>query len=153
MSRLPAIRVAPPGPRSRELASRLIAVESPAFDARRETRARQSGAEQSPIVYERGEGSNVVDVDGNVYVDLAAGFGALLLGHVPSRIAAAVAAQEQRMWLALGDVYAAESKVLLCERLAKLYPAPGARVMLGSTGADAVTAASSPPDAPPAKSS
>jgi len=141
MSRLPAIRVAPPGPRSRELASRLIAVESPAFDARRETRARQSGAEQSPIVYERGEGSNVVDVDGNVYVDLAAGFGALLLGHVPSRIAAAVAAQEQRMWLALGDVYAAESKVLLCERLAKLYPAPGARVMLGSTGADAVTAA------------
>jgi 4-aminobutyrate aminotransferase-like enzyme len=141
MSSLPAIRVAPPGPRSRELASRLAGVECPAFDARRTDRERRSGAEQAPIVYDRGEGSNVVDVDGNVYVDLAAGFGALLLGHVPPRVAEAVAAQERRMWLALGDVYSAEAKVLLCERLAKLYPAPGARVMLGATGADAVTAA------------
>ena len=141
MSSLPAIRVAPPGPRSRELASRLAAVECPAFDARREDRERQSGAEQTPIVHERGEGSNVVDVDGNVYVDLAAGFGALLLGHVPAEVGRAVATQEGRMWLALGDVYSAEPKVRLCERLAGLYPAPGARVMLGATGADAVTAA------------
>jgi 4-aminobutyrate aminotransferase/(S)-3-amino-2-methylpropionate transaminase len=141
MSSLPAIRVAPPGPRSRELATRLAAVESPAFDARRASREKASGAEQTPIVYREGQGSNVVDVDGNRYVDLAAGFGALLLGHVPPVIARAVAAQEQRMWLALGDVYSAESKVLLCERLAQLLPAPGARVMLGATGADAVTAA------------
>jgi 4-aminobutyrate aminotransferase/(S)-3-amino-2-methylpropionate transaminase len=141
MSTLPAIRVAPPGPRSRELAARLAAVESPAFDARREDRERRSGAEQTPIVYDRGAGSNVVDVDGNVYVDLAAGFGALVLGHVPASVAEVVAAQESRMWLALGDVYSAEPKVVLCERLAKLHPAPGARVMLGATGADAVTAA------------
>ena len=135
------MRVPPPGPRSRELAARLAAVESPAFDARRDARARQSGEEQAPIVYERGEGPNVVDVDGNVYVDLAAGFGALLLGHVPAGVAAALAAQERRMWLALGDVYAAEPKVALCERLAKAFPEPGARVMIGASGADAVTAA------------
>jgi 4-aminobutyrate aminotransferase/(S)-3-amino-2-methylpropionate transaminase len=138
---LPEIRVAPPGPRSRALAARLAAVESPAVDARREDREKQSGEEHAPIVYERGSGPNVVDVDGNVYVDLAAGFGALLLGHVPSRVASALAAQEQRLWLALGDVYAAESKVVLCERLAAAFPEPGARVMLGASGADAVTAA------------
>ena len=135
------MRVPPPGPRSRELAARLAAVESPAFDARRDARARQSGEEQAPIVYERGEGPNVVDVDGNVYVDLAAGFGALLLGHVPAGVAAALAAQERRMWLALGDVYAAEPKVALCERLVRAFPEPGARVMIGASGADAVTAA------------
>jgi 4-aminobutyrate aminotransferase-like enzyme len=138
---LPEIRVAPPGPRSRELASRLAAVESPAVDARREDREKTSGEEQSPIVYERGEGPNVVDVDGNRYVDLAAGFGALLLGHVPTRVAEAVGAQERRLWLALGDVYATDAKVALCERLVRLYPQPGARVMLGASGADAVTAA------------
>ena len=36
-----------------------------------------------PIVYASGSGSSVVDVDGNRYVDLAAGFGSLLLGHGP----------------------------------------------------------------------
>jgi len=138
---LPEIRLPPPGPRSRALAARLAAVESPAVDARREERERTSGHEQAPIVYERGEGPNVIDVDGNRYVDLAAGFGALLLGHVPPGIAEALAAQGRRMWLALGDVYPAEAKVRLCERLVQMLPEPGARVMLGASGADAVTAA------------
>jgi 4-aminobutyrate aminotransferase / (S)-3-amino-2-methylpropionate transaminase / 5-aminovalerate transaminase len=138
---LPAIRVAPPGPRSRALAARLAAVESPAVDARRADRERATGEEHAPIVYERGEGPNVVDVDGNRYVDLAAGFGALLLGHVPAGVAEALGAQQRQLWLALGDVYASEAKVTLCERLVRLLPEPGARVMLGASGADAVTAA------------
>jgi 4-aminobutyrate aminotransferase-like enzyme len=140
-SSLPLISAVPPGPRSRELAARLAAVESPAVDARREDRERQSGEGQGPIVYARGAGANVVDVDGNVYVDLAAGFGALLLGHVPPSVSAAIDEQRHKLWLALGDVYASDAKVILCERLAKLYPEPSARVMLGATGADAVTAA------------
>ena len=138
---LPDVRSTPPGPRSRELAARLAAVESPASDARRALRERDSGADQTPIVYASACGANVVDVDGNRYVDLAAGFGALLLGHTPAAVVSAVQAQERRLGLALGDVYPSEVKVALCERLAALYPAPGARVMLGSSGADAVTAA------------
>jgi 4-aminobutyrate aminotransferase/(S)-3-amino-2-methylpropionate transaminase len=138
---LPRVHVPPPGPRSREMAARMSAVESPAFDARREARARQSGEEQAPIVYAQAAGANVVDVDGNVYVDLAAGFGALLLGHRPARVAEAVRAQGDRLWLALGDVFGSDAKVALCERLAALFPEAGARVMLGTSGADAVTAA------------
>jgi 4-aminobutyrate aminotransferase/(S)-3-amino-2-methylpropionate transaminase len=138
---LPDVRVTPPGPRSRALATRLAAVESPAVDARQQQRARESGREQIPIVYARGEGANVIDVDGNRYVDLTAGFGALLLGHLPAGISQAVDLQREKLWLALGDVYPSEAKVVLCERLAGLYPEPGARVMLGSSGADAVTAA------------
>jgi 4-aminobutyrate aminotransferase-like enzyme len=138
---LPRVVVAPPGPRSREVGARLAALESPSVDARRASRERQSGEGHAPIVYAEGRGCNVVDVDGNVYVDLAAGFGALLLGHRPDAVASAVAAQGERLWLALGDVYGSEAKLALCERLAALYPASGARVMLGATGADAVTAA------------
>ena len=138
---LPDVRVPPPGPRSRELAARLAAVESPAVDARRDARAWDSETEQGPIAYARATGANVFDADGNRYVDLAAGFGALLLGHVPPRVADALDEQRARLWLALGDVYPSEAKVVLCERLANLYPRPGARVMLGSSGADATTAA------------
>jgi 4-aminobutyrate aminotransferase-like enzyme len=140
-SSLPKVSTVPPGPRSRELSARLAAVESPAVDARREDREMQSGEGHGPIVYARGVGANVIDVDGNVYVDLAAGFGALLLGHVPAKVSAALDEQRRTLWLALGDVFASDAKVTLCERLAKLYPEPGARVMLGATGADAVTAA------------
>ena len=42
--------------------------------------------------------------------------------------------------LALGDVYASETKVRACEAIASLFPGP-ARVMLGLAGADAVTCA------------
>jgi 4-aminobutyrate aminotransferase/(S)-3-amino-2-methylpropionate transaminase len=138
---LPRVNVPPPGPRSRALAARLAAVESPSVDARRRSRAAESGEEQSPVVYARGAGANVWDADGNCYVDLAAGFGALVLGHVPPDVTRAVEQQGQRLGLALGDVYASEPKVALCERLAALYPEPGARVLLGASGADAVTAA------------
>jgi 4-aminobutyrate aminotransferase-like enzyme len=138
---LPDVRVPPPGPRSRALASRLASVESPSVAARREAQEQASGEDSGAIVYAEASGVNVVDVDGNRYVDLAAGFGALLLGHRPESVGRAIEAQSGKLWLALGDVYPSEAKVALCERLAGLYPKAGARVMLGASGADAVTAA------------
>lgn len=135
---LPRISGPIPGPRSRGLAERLSAVESPAFDARRHARAKSSDASQAPIVYARGAGSNVWDADDNRFVDLTAGFGALLLGHEPAVV---MDAARGELTLALGDVYASEEKVKLCERLARFVPEAGARVMLGLSGADAVTAA------------
>lgn len=138
MSSLPRIVVPPPGPRSRELSARLEKVESPAFAARREARSEATGSSMAPIVYASGSGSNVVDVDGNQYVDLTAGFGALLLGYGPN---AATEAANKEMTLALGDVYASETKVRATETLASLFPERGARVMYGLSGADAVTCA------------
>ena len=138
---LPDVKMPPPGPRSRALAARLEAVESPAFEARRDARTRTSGAEQAPIVYARGCGSNVFDVDGNRYVDLTAGFGALVLGHGPNAAVDAARKAMEELPLALGDVYASELKVRACEAIAALFPEPGARVMLGLSGADAVTCA------------
>ncbi len=138
---LPDVKVAPPGPQSRALAARLAAAESPAFEARREARAATTGAEQAPIVYARGRGANVFDVDGNRYVDLTAGFGALVLGYAPNAASDAARAANDELPLALGDVYASELKVRACEAIAALFPESGARVMLGLSGADAVTCA------------
>lgn len=137
----PEIVTPPPGPRSRELAARLSAVECPSFEARRAAREEEAGASQAPIAYARGFGSNVLDADGNCYVDLTCGFGALILGHAPPALGDALAAQQAELPMALGDVYASEVKVEACEAIAALFPEAGARVLLGSSGADALTAA------------
>ena len=137
----PLLRVRPPGPLSLNFVARLEAAESPAFGARRKSRADVAGTEMAPIVYASGEGSNLTDVDGNRYVDLAAGFGALLLGHAPAKVARALELQADRLWMALGDLYPSDTKVALIEKLAALYPEKGARVLLGQSGSDAISAA------------
>ncbi|MRG94901.1 aspartate aminotransferase family protein [Polyangium spumosum] len=138
---LPEIRVAPPGPASRSLLGRLERVECPAFGSRRKTREESSGAEMTPIVLASGKGANLFDVDGNRYVDLVAGFGSLLLGHGATSVTRAIEAQTDRLIQALGDVYAADIKVALLERLASLHPGSAPRVLLCQSGSDAVTAA------------
>src|SRR5690606_22451282 len=85
-------------------------------------------------------GSNVRDVDGNVFVDLTGGFGAALFGHAHPPIVQAVAAQQSALVHALGDVHPSETKVRALAALAALAPFP-ARVILGLSGADAVEAA------------
>lgn len=124
-----------------EWTARLEAVECPAFGARRDARSRSSGAEMPRIVYAHASGSRVTDVDGAKYIDLIAGFGALALGHRHAPLEAVVDDARSRLTMALGDVYASPEKVELCERLAALVAEPGARVLLGSSGADALTAA------------
>ena len=138
----PCVRVRPPGPRSRawlERLSRAVAPMGPAPDRLRSEVA--AGHPAGSIVYAAARGSNVLDLDGNRYVDLATGFGAVLVGHAQPAIAEAIEQQSRRLLQALGDVHPSDAKVLLAERLARLHPAPGARAILGQSGADAVSAA------------
>lgn len=137
----PEIRVPPPGPMSRAMAGRLAEVECPAFGQRRRDRGEASGVDLGPIVLASGRGSNVHDVDGNRYVDLAAGFGSLLLGHCATSTVRALEGQAERLLTALGDVYSADCKVALLERLASLHPGHKPRGLLTQSGSDAVTAA------------
>ncbi len=136
----PELRTSIPGPRSRELSAKLGRLENPAFSERRAARA-APGEGGETLVLARGEGSNLFDVDANRYVDLAAGFGAAILGHGPSPAHAAASAQVGRLTQGLGDLYATDVKVALLEALAAIHPDPESRVMLCQSGADAVTAA------------
>jgi 4-aminobutyrate aminotransferase/(S)-3-amino-2-methylpropionate transaminase len=95
----------------------------------------------SGIVYATGRGANVTDVDGNRYVDLAGGFGALLVGHLHPTVQRVVALQSQRLLQALGDLHPADAKIALLERLTRMYPEPGAKGILAQSGSDAVSAA------------
>lgn len=114
------------------MARRLGAVES-----RNITRIDADG----PIFWEEARGSNVRDVDGNIYVDLTAGFGVAFTGHGNPRVAGAIAHQAQLLPHAMGDVHPADTKVLLLERLAAITPGDLSVSILASAGAEAVEAA------------
>jgi 4-aminobutyrate aminotransferase-like enzyme len=126
---LPHLDVPPPGPASRALADRLRAVES-----RNVTHVTGDW----PIFWREAAGSNVRDADGNVYVDLSAGFGVALLGHSHPAVVAAVTEQARRLVHGMGDVHPPEIRVRLLERLCALAPWPSARAVLASTGSEAV---------------
>lgn len=100
----------------------------------------KSPARGGTIVLSTGHGSNVLDVDGNRYVDLAQGFGSLLLGHSHERVVKVMTLQAERLMQAMGDVHPADAKVGLMTRLTELFPREAA-VILGQSGSDAVSAA------------
>jgi 4-aminobutyrate aminotransferase-like enzyme len=127
----PRITFPPPGPRSRELARALAAAEAPGSNT--------LGPAAAPsLVWDEALGANVLDVDGNVYVDLTSGFGAAAVGHRHPRVVAAVVEQTGRLVHGLGDVAAHPSRVALAGRLAALAPVDSPRVHFAVSGADAV---------------
>lgn len=136
----PLIKKRLPGPRSKAAAARLSEVESPALGRRRKERAPDDDS-SVPIVLTTGRGSNLYDVDGNRFVDLAAGFGSLLLGHGATANSRAMAAQADRLVQGLGDVLPTDAKLALLERVARLHPGEQPQVILATSGSDAVTAA------------
>jgi len=121
-----------PGPVSRALARRLATVES---------RNITHVTEEGPIFWTAARGANVRDADGNVYVDLTAGFAVAAAGHGNPRVTAELGAQAAVLAHGLGDVYPPEVKVRLLERLAALAPGELGVSILGSAGAEAVEAA------------
>ena len=134
----PLIRLPPPGPMSCEWLARLARTECPISF---EQPAAGDPEPELSIVYSAAHGCNVIDLDGNRYVDLAAGFGAILLGHLAQRPSRALEMQSHRLWAGLGDLYPSDAKIAMLEAVAALYPKPRARVLLCQSGSDAVTAA------------
>lgn len=129
---LPEVHTAIPGPRSRELARRLSRVESRNITA-------LSGA--GPIFWSEAAEANVRDADGNVFIDLTAGFGVSAVGHGSPAVARAVDRQFRRLAHAMGDVHPADIKVSLLERLADLAPGDLSVSILSANGSDAVESA------------
>jgi 4-aminobutyrate aminotransferase/(S)-3-amino-2-methylpropionate transaminase len=137
---LPQLRTAVPGPASRAWVDRLARHECPAITARRARRAVSIGAaDTDPIVWDEAVGANVRDADGNVFVDLCAGFGVASVGHRHPAVVAAGQAQLGRLPHAMGDAFPDLRRIELLERLCAVTGMD--RVIFGSSGSDAVEAA------------
>ena len=95
-----------------------------------------------PIFWQRAQGANVWDVDGNRFVDLSAAFAVANVGHAHPAVVAAIAGQAQALLHGMGDVHPPAIKVELLEALVARYPGGvDARGVLGSSGSDAVETA------------
>jgi 4-aminobutyrate aminotransferase/(S)-3-amino-2-methylpropionate transaminase len=138
---LPLVQSPIPASAGRAWVERLAASECPALTTRRKRREEQTGASHDPIVWVEAQGANVIDADGNRYVDLTSGFGVAFVGHRHPVVVAAVKRQVDRLLHALGDLHPSDVKIELLERLCELAPWPQTRAMLSLSGADAVTAA------------
>ena len=140
--RLPHLQTALPGPASQGWVDRLALRECPAITARRTRRAAALGAAQDdPVVWDQAVGANILDVDGNILVDLTAGFGVASVGHRNPAVIAAGQRQLGHLAHAMGDAFPDPQRIRLLERLADLTGLDGARTILGSSGSDAVEAA------------
>ena len=90
------------------------------------------------MLWEEALGSNVLDIDGDRYLDLTAGFGVAAVGHRHPAVVSAVKRQADRLLHGLGDVFAHPARLELSERLGRLAPLREPRVYFAASGADAV---------------
>jgi 4-aminobutyrate aminotransferase len=95
-----------------------------------------------PLVAKRGRGVRVEDVDGNQFLDFAAGIAVCSTGHCHPDVVAAIQKQAGELIHMSGTDFYYESLVTLSERLSKIAPMPGPhRFYYGNSGAEAVECA------------
>jgi 4-aminobutyrate aminotransferase-like enzyme len=131
---LPEILTNIPGKKSLAWAARLSEVEC---------RNTTFLGDDWPIFWERAEGVNVWDVDGNRYLDMTSGFGVAGLGY--GFTGEALREQSVSLMHAMGDVHPARVKVELCEALSEItfekWAGEKGKCLFGNSGFEAVEAA------------
>ena len=122
-----------PGPKSTRLAAEL---------RRHESRNVTYLSKEWPVFWERAEGVNVWDVDGNRFLDLTSAFAVAGLGHGRAELVHALTTQAGTLLHGMGDVHPTRLKVDLCAQLSALtYERWGAgegKTVLSNSGFEAV---------------
>ncbi len=118
-----------PGPKAQAILARDAAHISPSYPR------------DQPFVIERGKGTEVWDVDGNRYLDFAAGIAVCSTGHGHPEVVRAIQTQAEK-FLHISSDYHHELWVALSEALDRIAPfEEDAVVFLANSGAEAVEAA------------
>lgn len=126
---IPDIKTPLPGPKAAAIVERDAAVISPSY-----TRS-------YPLVIARGSGSAVEDVDGNTFLDCAAGIAVNATGHSHPDIVRAITEQAQQFIHMSGTDFYYEQQVRLAEALQDVAPMQGpTRAFFGNSGTEAIEA-------------
>ena len=127
---VPDIITPPPGPKARAHV---------AFD---EAWTSPSLPRAYPIVPVRGEGLTVEDIDGNLFLDFAAGIAVTSTGHSHPQVVAAIKEQAAELIHFSASDFYLPIYPEVCQRLAERTPIKGgrARTYLGNSGAEVVEA-------------
>jgi 4-aminobutyrate aminotransferase len=126
----PQLKTSLPGPRAKAIIERDAAVVSPSY-----TRS-------YPFVMARGEGVAVEDVDGNVFLDCAAGIAVNSTGHSHPDVVHAIVEQARQFLHMSGTDFYYEPQVRLAETMNDIAPFQGAkRSFFSNSGTEAMEAA------------
>ena len=129
-TKLPNLLMALPGPKAKSIVERDAKYVSPSY------------TRDYPLVAKRGHGAMVEDVDGNTFLDFAAGIAVCATGHCHPEVVAAIQKQAAELIHLSGTDFYYEGLPQLAEKLSSI--APGAepkRVYFGNSGAEAIEAA------------
>ena len=95
-----------------------------------------------PLVAKRGRGIRIEDVDGNEFLDFAAGIAVNSTGHCHPEVVKAIQDQAAELIHMSGTDFYYEGMVTLAERLSAIAPMPGPhKFYYGNSGAEAVECA------------
>jgi 4-aminobutyrate aminotransferase len=95
-----------------------------------------------PLVAKTGRGAIIEDVDGNFFLDFAAGIAVVATGHCHPEVVAAIQKQAAELIHMSGADFYYPSLVELAEKLASIVPGQEPkRVYFGNSGAEAIEAA------------
>jgi len=126
---VPSIKTPLPGPKAKALIDRDAKVVSPSY-----TRG-------YPLVISSASGCAVEDVDGNVFLDCAAGIAVNSTGHSHPDVVKAITDQAGRFLHMSGTDFYYEPQVRLAEEVAAIAPmAGGVKSFFGNSGTEAIEA-------------
>jgi 4-aminobutyrate aminotransferase len=95
-----------------------------------------------PLVARRGRGVRVEDVDGNEFLDFAAGIAVVSTGHCHPEVVAAIQKQAAELIHISGTDFFHEPLTDLAQKLSAIAPMPGPhRFFYGNSGAEAIECA------------
>jgi 4-aminobutyrate aminotransferase len=129
-TKLPHLITPLPGPKAKQIVERDRQVLSPSY------------TRDYPLVAKRGHGAVIEDVDGNSFLDFAAGIAVVSTGHCHPDVVAAIQKQAAELIHMSGTDFYYPNMVELAEKLASIAPGKEPkRVYFGNSGAEAVEAA------------
>ncbi|HTC64090.1 MAG TPA: acetyl ornithine aminotransferase family protein [Candidatus Saccharimonadales bacterium] len=129
-AKLPLLRTPLPGPNAKDVIARDSQFVSPSY-----TRG-------YPLVAKRGRGAMIEDVDGNLFLDFAAGIAVVSTGHCHPRVVEAIQKQAAELiHISCTDFYY-QGIAELAQRLSDVAPGKEAKkVYFGNSGTEAIEAA------------
>jgi 4-aminobutyrate aminotransferase len=127
---LPHLVTPLPGPKAKLLVAHDHAILSPSY------------TRDYPLVAKKGYGAMIEDVDGNRFLDFAAGIAVVSTGHCHPNVVRAIQKQAAELIHMSGTDFYYPSLVELAEKLASITPgAEAKRVYFGNSGAEGTEAA------------
>ena len=129
-SKVPSIKTPLPGPEAQKILALDHQFVSPSY------------TRDYPMVAKRGQGVSVEDVDGNVFLDFAAGIAVVSTGHCHPEVVGAIQRQAETLIHMSGTDFYYPLLAQLAEKLAEITPGKfPKRVVFGNSGAEAIEAA------------